>query len=366
MAAVFSPITSDPIIPATAYDTAAGDGMTNGLVAPDGIVGVLPSYPCAAGDSGCIASGDTTVMYTEKELNYFIAGTTTNTSSTTFSASTTINFFPGSYIAQDLPSTISGTNPVTVYLGDTTLAGDTPPVDLVVPVTCTGWPSTEPRSRASPRIASPAAPCPAPSPAPRTAARRQVPSNRYIGAPGATTLSRHHAGAHRRGQRDHVAKHLSRTTRTSPSSGSPTPPTASTSRRTGLANGGVVSDCVTGSRPAAPSPSTRAGTQNTSGTYTGHQQPIGTTQNRPNLNQYAANEGTPGGAGRHRHRRASELDTDEMRWVGSAGQHHHQPGRQLRAVPLGRLGGRWRQRRLQPDLLLRVVRRGALVDSRCR
>ena len=51
---------SDPIVPATAK-------MTTGLVAPDGIVGVLPSYPGAP-------SGSTVVMYTEKVLNYFDVG----------------------------------------------------------------------------------------------------------------------------------------------------------------------------------------------------------------------------------------------------------------------------------------------------
>ena len=57
---VGDPVTSDPVVPATAE-------MTTGLVAPDGIVGVLPSYPGAPG-------GSTIVMYTEKILNYYDAG----------------------------------------------------------------------------------------------------------------------------------------------------------------------------------------------------------------------------------------------------------------------------------------------------
>jgi hypothetical protein len=48
---VGDPITGDPIILATAYNTAGGQGMTNGLLAPDGIVGILPSYPGAPAGS---------------------------------------------------------------------------------------------------------------------------------------------------------------------------------------------------------------------------------------------------------------------------------------------------------------------------
>ena len=68
-------------------------------------------------------------MYTEKELSYYIAGTTTNSSASTFSSS--IAFTPSAYTAQDLPSVISGSSPVTVQIGDST-AG------TIVPVTCTG------------------------------------------------------------------------------------------------------------------------------------------------------------------------------------------------------------------------------------
>jgi hypothetical protein len=110
-----APITSDPIFPSAAT-------VTNGLVSPDGIVGVLPSYPGAP-------AGATVVMYTEKELSYYIAGTTTNGSSTTFSS--TIAFTPSAYTSEDLPSVISPTSPVTVQIGDSTSG-------TIVPVTCTG------------------------------------------------------------------------------------------------------------------------------------------------------------------------------------------------------------------------------------
>ena len=87
----------------------------------------------------------------------------------------------------------------------------------------------------------------------------------------------------------------------------------------GLANGGVISGAQRRRFATTPTSATR--------------------RRRPspsNLNAYA----TPGT--RRRHRDA----------VGGIGRlHHHQPRRQLRPVPLRRLGGRRGQRRLQPDLL---------------
>ena len=64
-------ITADPILPPHA-------AVTTGLRAPDGIVGTLPKYPGAP-------AGSTVVLYTEKELAYFIVGTTNGSvSGTTF------------------------------------------------------------------------------------------------------------------------------------------------------------------------------------------------------------------------------------------------------------------------------------------
>ena len=110
---VGDPVISDPIVPATAE-------MTTGLVAPDGIVGVLPAYPGAP-------SGSTIVMYTEKVLDYFDvgylpAGTFGNLSSMTFT---------------DFPNTLSAPlTPVnglyTVTIGDFT-------AQEPVTVTCTGY-----------------------------------------------------------------------------------------------------------------------------------------------------------------------------------------------------------------------------------
>jgi hypothetical protein len=117
------PITADPVVPATAQVTA-------GLVSPDGIVGVLPSYPAAAGQT--VPGGVTYVAYTEKILDYYIAGVIT-TGSGTFGSISTINFFPSASTAAVLPASGS----FSVHLGDLTLAnGGT---DVAVPVTCTGW-----------------------------------------------------------------------------------------------------------------------------------------------------------------------------------------------------------------------------------
>ncbi|MFZ0665588.1 MAG: Ig-like domain-containing protein [Acidimicrobiales bacterium] len=125
-----SVLTSDPIVPATAT------AQTNGLISPDGIVGVLPSYPG-------LPSGYTAVMYTEKILNYYVAGTTTNSGSVTFGTNFNLTFTPSASfqgvggLPSDMPSpsSVTSASPVTVYMGDIT-ASD------IVSVTCTGETST--------------------------------------------------------------------------------------------------------------------------------------------------------------------------------------------------------------------------------
>jgi len=104
-------ITADPIIPPSAT-------MTTGLLAPDGIVGTLPTYPGAP-------AGSTVVLYTEKVLSYFIEGTTT--ANVTLPA-LTIPYAP-SVTGSEQPLPTSGS--FTVYLGTTTAA----PIQAV---TCTG------------------------------------------------------------------------------------------------------------------------------------------------------------------------------------------------------------------------------------
>ncbi len=115
------PITADPIVPGETQ-------VTTGLLAPDGIVGTLPSYPGAP-------AGSKVVLYTQKVLSYFIVGTTNGSVSTsnkytagkfTLPAST-INFKRSVTESEPLPSTGS----FTVYLG--TEVGQ--PIQKV---TCTG------------------------------------------------------------------------------------------------------------------------------------------------------------------------------------------------------------------------------------
>lgn len=112
-AAVGDPVTSDPIVPATAE-------QTNGLVAPDGIVGVLPSYPGAP-------AGSTVIAYTEKILNYYVAGTTG--AATTLG--TSLSFTPSATASEVLPATVSSGSPVSLEIGDNTK-------DAIITITCTG------------------------------------------------------------------------------------------------------------------------------------------------------------------------------------------------------------------------------------
>lgn len=96
-------VTGDPIVPSAG--TSGGVLQTNGLIAPDGIVGVIPSsitYPGAP-------SGSTVIIYGEKILNYFIEGTTA--SSVSLPAGT-ITMTPSTSTAEPLSS---GAN--TIYLG---------------------------------------------------------------------------------------------------------------------------------------------------------------------------------------------------------------------------------------------------------
>jgi hypothetical protein len=125
------PITADPITPATAQ-------MTTGLIAPDGIVGTLPSYPGAPG-------GSTVVVYTEKKLGYYLEGQVNgyvSGSPAAFSATAptlgtstgaTINYSSFPSESEPLPSTGS----FTVYFGTSTSS----PIQAV---TCTGWTTSVP------------------------------------------------------------------------------------------------------------------------------------------------------------------------------------------------------------------------------
>ncbi len=79
----------------------------------------------------------------------------------------------------------------------------------------------------------------------------------------------------------------------------------------GLANGGVVSDCVTSSGAVETSGCTSS--------YTGINNPSTNANPAGGLNSYATNEGTPGGSDGTDMGSVSGGDATEMRWVGSAG-----------------------------------------------
>jgi hypothetical protein len=242
-----APITADPVIPATA-------SMTSGLVAPDGIVGVLPSYPGAP-------SGSTIVMYTEKELNYFVAGTTTNSSSATFASS--IAFTPSPYVGQDLPA-ISAANPVTVSMGDAT-AG------TIVPVTCTGLTTG---------VTDTLTGCTVPT----ADSTDKYSSTSLIGAPGATTVPAATLALTGEGSTS-TAKLFKNNEDLAVVRVAYTTDGVNFSTA-GLNNGGVIS-----------------GQSNGAGNYTDLTNPTNNVS-PSNLNAYA----TPGTA-----------DTTELRWAGSAG-----------------------------------------------
>jgi hypothetical protein len=118
------PITADPILPATAR-------MTTGLVAPDGIVGTLPSYAGAPANS-------TVVLYTEKLLAYFVVGTVNGyvDASSKFQAKTiplpqaAINYTPSVTTSEPVPAS----GPFTIYLGTS--------ANGIQAITCSGSTST--------------------------------------------------------------------------------------------------------------------------------------------------------------------------------------------------------------------------------
>lgn len=93
-------ITTDPVVP-------VGVTQTNGLISPDGIVGIVPNYPGTP-------AGDVAVMYGEKIDSYFAEQSTT--------AKVTL---PAAGTAFTLPvtSTSGISTPVSLTLGDNTSGG---------------------------------------------------------------------------------------------------------------------------------------------------------------------------------------------------------------------------------------------------
>jgi hypothetical protein len=316
----WEPIYGDPIVPATAYNTGAGDGMTNGLVAPDGIVGTLPSYP----NNGSVPSGATYVMYTEKIINYFVAGAATATASTAFStlASTGLNFYPGSSFPQDLPSNISSTNPVTVTLSDNTLASLTTPVDVYVPVTCTGV-TTGAVNSGTGLATDTLTGCSVPSTisgAPSYSPSDTFAANASIAAPGAALVSPATLALTGEGSTTSAKKLFKNNEDLSVLRVAWTTDGVNFSYA-GLTNNGII----TGASNNSVNSSGMATCTTTNTTSVTSYQDINnpcSTQSPSNLNGYAENDaanGTSSGAGVAGTDTGGTPDATEMRWVGSAG-----------------------------------------------
>jgi hypothetical protein len=299
-------ITGDPIIPKGAYDSdSASGGMTTGLVAPDGIVGTLPSFP----NNGSVPVGATYVMYTDKELGYFLAGDSTSTVAPTgtnswaTSGGVTISFIAGPYISQDMPSpsAVTTANPVTVLMGLTTTASGS--TGSVVPVACTGLVE----NGASSSLTG----CTVPG-ADNTLFEQ---AKTYIGAPGATDVPMSTLALTGEGSASNVVKLYKNNEDLSVLQVAWTT-NGYTFSNSGLTNGGVVSDCTTSA--GVPEVVGTNVTTACSSPYTGINNPA-TNVSPANLNQYATNEGTPGGSSGSDTGSTLGGDTDEMRWVGSAG-----------------------------------------------
>ena len=245
------PVTSDPIVPATAE-------QTTGLVAPDGIVGVLPTYPSTG-----VPAGATYVLYTEKILNYYIVGFTG--AKTTFAQITGTKTLPFSPFPNTADAGLGAGPSFTVSIGDAT-------TNTIVSLTCTGLNTT---TNTLGGCALPAG----------VAGTDSITKNSYLGAPGAATVdgptlaqigegSATNAQKLLKNNEDLTVLRVAWTT------------DGVTFSSAGLANNGVIS-----------------GASNGASAYTDINNPASTTS-PANLNAYA----TPG----------TPLAT-EMRFVGSAG-----------------------------------------------
>jgi hypothetical protein len=245
------PVTADPIVPATAQQTTGLDG-------PDGIVGVLPSYPGAP-------AGSTVVMYTKKVLNYYDVGFTG--SATTFSNGMSIQYTP-------FPGTASvslGSGPTyTVYIGDNTTK------NTIVTETCTGLTLGSPTNTLTG--------CTGGTPT------HAIAKNSYIGGPGADIVSPGTLAQIGGGSPSTNAQKLYKNNEDLTELRVAYTTDGVNFSTAGLANGGLISGTGSQSSPGNP--------------YTDLTNPSSTTSPAGGLNAYS----TPG----------TQLAT-EMRFVGAAG-----------------------------------------------
>ncbi|MGA7833669.1 MAG: Ig-like domain-containing protein, partial [Acidimicrobiales bacterium] len=305
----WEPITADPIVPASAYDVNAGDGMTNGLVAPDGIVGTLPSYP----NDGTVPNDATYVMYTEKELGYFVAAETTKKG--TFSTTAfTIPSAPGTYISQDLNlgSSSNGTysGPFNLEMGATAPSPSTS--TAIIPVTCSSLALTNSvdTSLASASFSG----CTVPS----ADNNWTWSSNTYLGAPGAATVSPGALSLIGEGNSTNVSKLYKNNEDLSVLRVAWTTDGVNFSNA-GLANGGIISGSSNAATTATGEVTCTASNATSVSNYQDINNPC-STQSPANLNAYAENDAANGTAPPTGGTDTGGVaDVDEMRWVGSAG-----------------------------------------------
>jgi large repetitive protein len=282
------PVTADPLVPATAT------AMTTGLVAPDGIVGVLPSYPGAPG-------GSTVLMYTEKIINYFDIGYTG--SSTTFKklgadGSATV---PYTNFWNTASAPAGSGSAYSFSIGDDTSSQP-------VTVTCTGQTTTSTGGTFTG--------CSYPS----TVAGDTISKNSYLVAPGGATSTSATRGDIGEGDNTNAQKMFKNNEDLSLLRVAYTTDGVDFSDA-GLANDGILSG--TGAESAVNATSgavtcTPANEAPPTG-YADITDPCATVS-PSNLNAYAGNDaanGTGPSSG------GSDINgtslTDEMRWVGSAG-----------------------------------------------
>ena len=306
-------ITSDPIIPSTAYasDPSAG-GMTTGLIAPDGIVGVLPNYPG-------VPAGATAIMYTEKELNYYLAGDSTNAIGTVATSkkagvgwgagAQTIDFIASPYLSENMPNpaSVTASTPVTVTMGLT--LDDGSGTAAMVPITCTGLAAAGANSTLTGCTV------------PVADQNYTEAAKTYVGAPGAATVALSTLEQQGEGSASNAVKLYKNNEDVSILRVAYTTD-GSTFSYAGLPNDGIVSDCVnTSSTVTLQNQTLDPGVPEVgcTGSYQGVNNPD--QQNNPpnGLNSYATNEGTPGGSNGTDTGSVTGGDATEMRWVGSAG-----------------------------------------------
>jgi hypothetical protein len=279
-------------VPATAQ-------QTNGLVAPDGIVGVLPSYPGAP-------AGSTVVMYTEKILDYFMVGYIATPSSQISSSNEPGGEFGSNMSIAMGPFFNTGSEPLnaganTIYVGDNN-------TNAIAVVQCAAYSSSTDTLTGCTVTGSIGG---------TVSAGDAVPSKAFVGGPGAATALASTLGQIDEGSATDAQKLLKNNEDMSLLRVAYTTDGINFSSA-GLANGGIISGADNGDVTAGGV--VNCTTDSGVAGYTDINDPC-TIANPPNLNAYANNDaanGTGPAAG-GTDTGATGNDAVEMRWVGTGG-----------------------------------------------